>query len=86
MMTDTETRIYDDALLRRERGIKVANAVVFILFVLCLGPLVYLAAVTTRHDRILDILVATVFFALIAYINVLHLRHIASIKLHRKQK
>jgi hypothetical protein len=86
MMTDTETRIYDDELLRKKRGIKVANAVVSILFFTCLVPLIVFAPVTARRDRALDVLIAAVIFMLIAYINILHLRHIASITLYRKQK
>lgn len=92
IMSKDNIILYDNALLRKERGIKIANVVVALLFLLCVGPFLFLLYLENLREILQDphliskILAIIIFFLLIEHINYLHLKHIASIKLYRSGK
>lgn len=90
-MNENKIIIYDDALLRKERGIKIANGVVFIFFMLYIIPILYMIALQMNvvgeiSSRISETFLPILLFLLVIRINEIHLKHIASIKLYRNRK
>jgi len=96
-MNENKIILYDDALLRKERGIRIANVVIAIFFMLYIIPILalicnvsYRMSETVAFDKMSG-LISKVFFAillflLLEHINNIHLKHIASIKLYRNRK
>lgn len=95
-MNENKIVLYDDALLRRERGIKIANVVIAVFFMLDIIPILvlicnvsYRMSETVALDKMSGI-ISKVFFAillflLLEHINNIHLKHIASIKLYKNR-
>jgi len=81
-MKHTNTRSYDNALLKKERGIKIANIILFVIFLLYFIPVLYRARETGDPSGAWFPLF---LFCALAQINSNHLKHIASIKLYRKE-
>ena len=96
-MNDNTIRSYDDALLSKERGIKVATALINIVIALAfaVGILFPLWMILRKPgdmelfgssvDDIYRAVGWIIVLVLLAKLNRNHLRHIASIKLYRKQ-
>lgn len=83
MMDQATTLRRDDKLLQRERGIRLGNLALVILFLWYLVPYLYVVASDDgKSDSFFNVFGLLVFF-LIARIQDLHLKHIASIKLYR---
>ena len=86
-MNENKIILYDDALLRKERGIKIANVVVYIFFALFIIPILYSIALSDNNaHRITVAFLLILLFGLVAQINNIHLKYIASIKLYRNRK
>lgn len=82
-MNESKIILYDDALLRKERGIKIANVVIAVIFFLYFAPILFL--IVSDDNRIHEALIAIILALLLERININHLKHIESIKLYRNK-
>jgi hypothetical protein len=79
-MKSTKIVHYEERLIRKERGIKIANGVVFIMYI------IYFISVLLFDvdDRITTSdICPSVILILLVRINEIHLKHIESIKLRK---
>ncbi len=81
-MKKQKTILYDDALIKKERGVKIANAVLLVLFLIYFIPMLFVAYKT---ESLSGILLPTLLYIVLAQVNGNYLKHIDSIKLYRKE-
>ncbi len=96
-MNDNDIRSYDDALLSKERGIKIATVVINIVIALAIADGILfplwmniqipgdMELFGRSVDKIYRAIGWVIVLVLLAKLNRNHLKHIASIKLYRKQ-
>ena len=82
-MNESKIILYDDALLSKERGVKIANVVIAVIFFLYFAPILFLIA--NRVNRMPEAIGAIILAFLLERININHLKHIESIKLYRNK-
>ena len=83
MIIESKILQYENRLLKKERGIRLANVAILVGFLWYLVPYLYLTAIEGKNDSSFFNPIGIFAFFMIGRSQDLHLKHIASIKVYR---